>query len=165
MRKWHTAAILFVVMVDRFVKIWAGKALKQVFTLPLWEGVFHMTYTENRGAAFGLLQGQQALFFIITIPMTLVLLWLLYFRMPKSKGCGIGLALVLGGALGNFFDRIVYGYVVDMFDFRLINFAIFNVADMGICIGAAIFLLFYIIEDSARARAEKLAEAAKPRAE
>ena len=147
MRKWHSAIVLLVIALDRFVKAWTVKTLDLYETMPLWDGVFHFTYVENRGAAFGMLEGQMTFFYVVTILFSLALIWVLYFRLPKLKMCGIGLALLLGGALGNFYDRIVYGYVVDMFEVRLINFAIFNVADSAVCVGAGLFILFYLIDD------------------
>ncbi|MGI5899488.1 MAG: signal peptidase II [Christensenellales bacterium] len=162
MRRWYTAIIIFVIAIDRLVKLWTVKTLALYETLPIWEGVFHFTYVENKGAAFGMLQGQFLFFFIITAVLTLALVWILYFRLPKIKGCGVGLAMLLGGALGNFYDRAVYGFVVDTFDFRLINFAVFNVADSAICVGAAVFLLFYIISDFKAAKQAK-ADALKTR--
>ncbi len=165
MRRWHTAIIIFVIAIDRLVKLWTVKTLALYETLPIWEGVFHFTYVENRGAAFGMLQGQFLFFYITTTVTILALIWILYFRLPKAKGCGVGLAMLLGGALGNFYDRAVYGFVVDTFDFRLINFAVFNVADSAICVGAAIFLLFYIINDMKAAKQAKMSDGSPEAAE
>ena len=161
MKKWYSAIILLVVALDRFVKLWTVKTLDLYETMPLWPGVFHFTYLQNTGAAFGMLEGQMALFYAITSIFVLALIWVLYFRPPKLMMCGVGLALMLAGALGNFYDRVVYSYVVDTFDFRLINFAVFNVADSAVCVGAGLFFLFYIIDDLKTSKKNKaLAEGA-----
>ncbi len=152
MKRWYAAVIFLTLAVDRAVKLWAEKALVQTGTLPVIENVFHLTYVQNRGVAFGLLQNSG---FWLCIPPILLIaagVWILFFKPLKGKGCNIALSLLMGGAAGNLYDRLAYGYVIDMFDFRLINFAVFNVADSAICIGAAIFAVFYLIADK---KAEK----------
>ncbi len=157
MKKWYAAIILVSLAMDRLSKQWAQKvlALEPQGTRALWQDVFHLTYVENRGAAFGLLQGQRILFFVVTVALTLFLVWVLFVRKPGGKGVGVGMAMVLGGAWGNFYDRMIYGYVVDLFDFRLIQFPVFNVADIMICAGVGVWILFYLLEDVQRSRTQK----------
>lgn len=149
MKKWYAAAIALSLIADRFSKQWALKVLpeKPGQTVPLWDQVFHLTYVENRGAAFGMMQGQHLFFYLITAALTLYLLFVLFVRKPQSPACGVGMALVLGGAWGNCYDRVMYGFVVDMLDFRLIHFPVFNLADTAICVGVGLWLLFYLLED------------------
>ena len=107
--------------------------------------VFEIFYLENRGAAFGILQGQRVLFFVITI-IVLLLLVVFLFRLPYQKKyipLYIVLLLIFSGAIGNFIDRITKGYVVDFLYFKPINFPLFNLADSYITI--ACFLLLYLI--------------------
>lgn len=113
---------------------------------PLWEGVFHFTSAHNKGAAFGMFSGGRWIFIAITIIVCIVVAWIL---IRKRKDVHIlfriALSFVLAGAVGNLIDRVILGYVRDMLDFCLIDFAIFNVADSALCIGAlllAIDLLF-----------------------
>ena len=148
MKKWYALIIAAVIAIDRFVKLWAQKALptREGWTLPVWEDVFHLTYVENRGAAFGMLQNQRVFFVIVTLLIVLVLIWLLFIKKEQKFLTGAALSLIMGGALGNFYDRLVYGFVVDMFDFRLINFAVFNFADCCITVGA-FMLIGYEIYD------------------
>lgn len=164
MKKWYGAIIAFALIADRLSKQWAQKVLmhEPQGTIPIWENVFHLTYVENRGAAFGMLQGQRVLFLIVTVILTLALLWTLFVRKPSGRGVGIGMAMVLGGAWGNFYDRMVYQFVVDMLDFRLINFPVFNIADVMICVGVGVWILFYLLED---ARAQKAAKEKEAQAE
>ncbi|WP_249317296.1 signal peptidase II [Gehongia tenuis] len=104
--------------------------------LPLWKNVFHLTYTENYGAAFGLMEGARPFFLAITIIFVAVII-VYYFKNRKrtTRLFMLSLSFLVGGALGNFIDRLFQGYVVDFFYFKAINFAIFNVADMFVVIG------------------------------
>jgi len=155
LKKWYALTIALTVAIDRLIKVWAMKALTVVDTIPLLEGVFHLTYVENRGAAFGMMQGQFTFFYIATAVLTLALIWVLFIKDSQHGLPGLALALLFGGALGNFYDRAVYGYVVDMFDFRLINFAVFNFADAAICVGVFAWALFVFIKDFQNEKAKK----------
>ena len=134
------------VLLDRLTKAWAMGPLRAAGDLPLWEGVFHFHYTENRGAAFGMFQGMGWAFIAITVlalAVVAVVLWKTRGKMhPLLAVC---LGLLAGGAVGNLIDRLWLGYVVDFLYFKLINFAIFNVADACItsgAIGLALYVLF-----------------------
>jgi signal peptidase II len=116
-------------------------------SIEIIKNVLYITSHRNRGAAFGILQGQMWLFFIIT---TIVLLGVIYyFHTEGRKGLllGLSLSLILGGAIGNFIDRIFRGEVVDFVDVKIINydFPIFNIADSALVVGViliAIYMLF-----------------------
>ena len=110
-------------------------------TIPLWEGIFHLTYVRNTGAAFSILSGQR--FFLILFPLIVVAAVIAYviIKKPKSKSLLLSLSMILAGGIGNLADRIRLGYVVDFLDFRLINFPVFNVADIWVTLGAAIFIV------------------------
>ena len=157
MKKWYGLTIILTVALDRLVKLWAERVLplQEGNTIPLIQDVFHLTYVQNRGAAFGLLQGQFVLFYIITAALVCYAAWVLFLRKPQTRGIGVAIALLTGGALGNFYDRIAYGYVIDLFDFRLINFAVFNVADAAICVGVGLWALLYILHDVQAAKKER----------
>ncbi len=137
--------VILLLAVDQLSKWVVLHTLTGVESFPLINGVFHLTYCENRGAAFGILQNQVWVFVAITIAvLTAVIYYMLRVR-PKNKWLNISLMLLVGGALGNFIDRIYRGYVVDFFDFCLINFPIFNVADCFVVVGAvtlAVYLIF-----------------------
>ncbi len=138
--------ILAVLMLgtDILTKLSAIKYLKTVDTYPLWEGVFHLTYVENRGAAFGMMQGAR-IFFIVA---TLIIIGAIFIFARKSKSNSkclkLSLSLITAGAVGNLIDRIFRGYVVDFFDFCLIDYPVFNFADICVCIGAALLVIFVI---------------------
>jgi signal peptidase II len=149
----YIAVIAAAFAADRLVKLWAAGPLVSLHggSLPLIEGVFHFTYAENRGAAFSMLQGQKWLLIGVTGIICLVGLYFLFFsrrRLPVLPS--IAIALALGGALGNLYDRIFLGYVIDMLDFCLINFAVFNVADSCVNVGVvllAIWMIFFEEKD------------------
>ncbi len=131
---------------DQYTKGLAARRLMGRPAFVLWNGVFELVYSENRGAAFGMLQGKQALFFVIALAVVAVAGWILW-RMPPGRryapftGC---LFLLVSGAAGNMIDRLSQGYVVDFFYFELINFPVFNVADCYVVISTALlFLLFF----------------------
>ncbi|MCG6197352.1 signal peptidase II, partial [Anoxybacillus sp. LAT_38] len=95
---------------------------------------------------FGILQNQRWLFVIITIAVVIGILVSLVRIGKRQPRVSLALSLVLGGAIGNFIDRVSTGQVVDFLDFTLINFPIFNVADMAITIGVALLLLDVLLE-------------------
>lgn len=121
-------------------------------TIPVLGDFFSIASIRNRGAAFGILQGQQLFFLVITVLFLIGISYYLY-RMHKegAKWSAVGLSMLLGGAVGNFLDRLIAGEVVDFFrfDFRFNLFGfqvdymypIFNVADIGIVLGAIIVLI------------------------
>ena len=146
---------VLVVVLDQWTKHLAVLYLKPIRSVPLWRGVFHLTYLENRGAAFGMLQGQRWLFLVITVLITIgVVAYLLYDKTFPVAG-GIALSMIVGGGIGNLFDRMATGAVVDFFDFTLINFAIFNVADVFVCVGAGLLLFVFIRQEIHAAREAK----------
>lgn len=110
-------------------------------TIPLWEGVFHLTSHRNRGAAFGILQGQRLFFIIITIVVVAGIIYYLQTEGKKNRRFSFALSLLLGGALSNFSDRLIRGEVVDSLEFRFINYPIFNLADVFLVSGVSLLFL------------------------
>lgn len=151
----YTVAVLLAavgVMLDQWSKYMAVLHLKGQDPVDLIPGVFQLRYLENQGAAFGMLQGRQVFFYLMTC-LILVLVAVAYWHLPSEKKflplrvCGI---LIASGAVGNFIDRIRLHYVVDFFYFELIDFPIFNVADIFVTVSAlllAVLILFYYKED------------------
>ncbi|GED13087.1 signal peptidase II . Aspartic peptidase. MEROPS family A08 [Aneurinibacillus migulanus] len=132
---------LLVFFADRITKWLVVTYMEFGQSIPLWEGVFHLTSHRNRGAAFGILQNQRGFFIVITIAIIVGIIWYLWKTHRESKLVSLALALILGGAVGNFYDRVLTGEVVDFFDFTLINFPIFNIADSAIVIGVGLFVI------------------------
>ena len=135
---------VLVVLVDFTAKRSAIAHLMHIDTIPLLDGIFHLTYVENRGAAFGIMQNQRWFFIVLTVAVLAVVLFVCFRYKDKHLLLCTALSLLTGGAVGNMIDRIVYGYVVDFFDFRLIDFPVFNVADIFIVIGAGLLAIYFI---------------------
>lgn len=144
MRYW--LILIMALVMDQGSKWLAETRLSQVETIPLIKGVFHLTYTRNTGAAFSILRNQQMLLIIITSTVLLMLaLWLVrLIPQPDNVGLKLSLTFLLAGGIGNLIDRIRLNYVIDLFDFRLINYPIFNVADCLIVVGT-IFLGWLVL--------------------
>lgn len=141
-------AVAGLVTLDQAVKGWTVANLKGQGAISLWPGVFELTYVENRGAAFGILQNQRWLFTVLTLIVILGLIYA-YFRLTPDRKfrltrvCCIG---VLAGAIGNLIDRIILHYVVDMFYFKLIDFPVFNVADCYVVVCGILFFLAVLLQ-------------------
>ena len=145
----YIAVAVAAYVIDRMSKAWAAGALREVHggSLPLIEGVFHFTYAENRGAAFSMLTGKTWFLIGVSSLICLMAVYFLFFHKKKLPvlPC-LCIAMALGGALGNLYDRIVLGYVIDMLDFCLINFAVFNAADSFVCVGVillGVWMVFF----------------------
>ena len=132
------------IFLDQFTKNLAVAHLKGQESIVLWEGVFELHYLENRGAAFGILQEKQALFLILTTVVVLLITYFYLFRLPNERRflwLNISAVLFFAGAIGNYIDRLMQGYVVDFFYFRLIDFPIFNMADIYVTVAAVLLLV------------------------
>jgi signal peptidase II len=143
--------IILLVSLDQIVKYFTVLFLQGNPPLVIIENVFQLTYVENRGAAFGMLQNQRA-FFLIFTAIILAIILIIYFRIPKNKRyfpLRLEILILISGSLGNYIDRFRLSYVIDTFHFSLINFPVFNVADMYVVISTfilAYLLLFYYKE-------------------
>lgn len=109
-------------------------------TRPLWQNVFHLTYVHNTGAAFSFFSGGVGWLRWLSLLVSFGLIAFAIFgpKIPKTEQLGYG--FILAGALGNGIDRFLFGYVVDFLDFRLINFPVFNLADVWINVGIVLLL-------------------------
>ena len=110
--------------------------------------IMSLTYLQNTGAAFSILENQQWLFTIITLLVIGGAIWYLIKNIKGSFWLISGLTLIIAGGLGNFIDRLRQGFVVDMFQVDFINFAVFNVADTYLTFGVLIMLLVIIKEET-----------------
>lgn len=123
---------ILLILLDQLTKKWAVFRLKGQSPIILIKNVFQLYYLENHGAAFGILQGKRAVFICITVVILAIIIYC-YARLPFSRKyriLRIFMVLIAAGAVGNFIDRISRNYVVDFFFFNLINFPVFNVADI-----------------------------------
>lgn len=149
-----------IVFIDQLTKYLTVFYLKPVDTCPIIQDVLHLTYVENRGAAFGMLSENRWVFMTVSIVAILLLAVYLIWKKPKDKWVCLSLSFIIGGGIGNMIDRVALGYVVDMIDFRLIHFAVFNVADSFVCVGAGILMVWLIVTGFREYKAEKAARVA-----
>src|SRR5689334_25115877 len=151
MRKYHFLIAALVVVFDRLAKWVVDKNIALHESVAVVPGFFHLTHVENRGAAFGLFAESPSewkiavlvLFSLVALVIVSALLWKNSHAMTTT---GVGLALILGGAIGNLWDRLVSGHVVDFLLFYVgqYQWPAFNVADSAIVIGAGL-LVFEIL--------------------
>ncbi|MGM0608228.1 MAG: signal peptidase II [Candidatus Muiribacteriota bacterium] len=130
-------------LIDRFTKFIIFDNFELHETVPVISDILHITYIRNYGAAFGLFQHKIALFVVVAIISVGMIFFYAFSKHSERIWTQVALGSLLGGAFGNLYDRVLYGYVVDFIDFRIINFPIFNFADVVIDIG--IIMLFYEI--------------------
>lgn len=140
---------LIIFLIDQGVKYLVATRMELYEQIPVIGNFFLITSHRNRGAAFGILEGQRWLFIVITIVVVIAIIW--YLRKTVKMGqklLSVALSLVLGGAVGNFLDRAISGEVVDFaqFNFGTYTFPIFNVADSAIVIGVALIILDTLLE-------------------
>ncbi len=155
MRWLHFVIAVAVFTADQLSKavVEAGIPLHEV--RPVIPGLFRLTHVKNRGAAFGIFADAnspmkiEALILLSAVALVIVLT-LLWRHHPGARRTGVGLALILGGAVGNLFDRLVHGSVVDFLEFFLRGFhwPAFNVADSAIVVGAGLLVLDMLLSHS-----------------
>ncbi len=134
------------IVLDQLTKLLAVRFLLPIDTCPIINDVLHLTYAENRGAAFGILADNRWVFLIISTVAILAMAFYLFSGLSEGRLWGISLAMIISGGIGNMIDRVALGYVVDFIDFRLINFAIFNGADSFVCVGAGLLMLSLVLD-------------------
>jgi len=139
--------IIFSVVFDQLSKYWATEVLKNGESIKIIGNFLRFTYAENRGAAFSILQNQRVFFLIITIIM-LIILGIVYFTNRNlSKLSRLSMAMIAGGAIGNFIDRYRMGYVIDFIDVRFgtfYNFPVFNIADSFVVCGTILMVILIL---------------------
>ncbi|EHL2501632.1 signal peptidase II [Enterococcus faecalis] len=112
-------------------------------------GFLSLTHLRNTGAAWSLLEGKMIFFYVITVIVSVVIIYLLIKNYKKSIWYSVGLSFVLAGAIGNFIDRVRLGYVVDMLQTDFMNFPIFNVADSTLVVGVICIYIYLILDEKA----------------
>ncbi|MBR4074594.1 MAG: signal peptidase II [Firmicutes bacterium] len=149
-------AILALIGLDWLTKYWIQNSMALNDTIPVIDGIFHITYIHNYGAAFSILEGKQSFLLIVTgIAMAAILGYMVVTQIKKkAQPMELwSLALILAGGIGNFIDRVRLGYVVDFFDFRI--WPIFNVADIAVCCGCGLLIFYVLIWEPRMAKKEQ----------
>ncbi|PLR87541.1 signal peptidase II [Bacillus sp. V33-4] len=140
---------IFVIVVDQWTKWLVVKTMELGESIEIIENFLYITSHRNRGAAWGILEGQMGFFYIITI---IVIVGIVYYIQKAAKGkrlLGVSLGLMLGGAIGNFIDRVWRKEVVDFVDTYIFgyDFPIFNIADSSLVIGVGLLMLQMLLEE------------------
>lgn len=141
-------SIIFLVAIDQISKYFVASLMIPSQTIPVIEDFFHITYVQNRGVAFGILQGK---LFVITIISVAAVIGIVFYiiknktKIPKLSY--LAYMFIISGAIGNITDRIARNFVVDLFDFRGIWKYVFNVADVWINVGVFLMILEFIIDE------------------
>jgi signal peptidase II len=137
------------IIVDQITKYLVVQNFAEIGdTFPILPGIFHFTYVINTGAAFSFFRGQVEILRWISLIVSLVLIAFVWYSQ-------LGYGFILAGAIGNGIDRFLFGYVVDFLDFRLINFPVFNLADVAINIGVILLLIASFATPSRAKRLEQ----------
>ena len=137
----YIAVAVLAYALDRWSKNWTLELSggKVGLFLPVKEGIFEFYYAKNEGAAWSMLSGKMWLLIAISSVVVLIGIYFLFFNRKKLPVWpSLCIAMALGGALGNLYDRVVYGYVIDMLNVTFINYPIFNVADSFVCVGVTL---------------------------
>lgn len=147
MKTKHTILFIFILLFDQITKLIISSNMKLHDSIEVIENFFSITYVQNTGAAWSILEGSMIFFYFITIIAVVCML-----AFYKSSDCdeisAWGVALMLGGTIGNFLDRLRLQYVVDFLDFIIFgyDFPVFNVADIALCVGVGVIILSFILE-------------------
>ena len=146
-----------VILLDQITKILALQHLAPVGSLPLWENVLHLTYVENTGAAFGMLKDHRWVFLVISTVALGGMIVYMFLNKTKHPLETTAVAFIVGGGIGNMIDRLTRGFVVDFVDVKCIphwNY-IFNVADIFVCVGCGLFILYVLLFEAKSKKAEE----------
>lgn len=146
-----------IIAIDQLTKWIVVRTMEIGERIPVIENFFYLTSHRNSGAAWGILEGQMMFFYIITVIFVIGAIYYMEKYAREDKLLAISLGLVLGGAIGNFIDRLLHQEVVDFFDFYLFgyNFPIFNVADSALTIGVILVIIATIFDETQKGKTKK----------
>lgn len=147
---WLVLSIVAVTLVvDQLTKFLVVKYMTIGQSISVIDNFLYITSHRNEGAAWGILQGKMIFFYVVTlIVVGVVIVWISRLDIKKEKLLVIALSLILGGALGNFIDRVMYQHVVDFINTYIFgyDFPIFNIADSALCIGVFLMAIDAILD-------------------
>ena len=144
----NLACVAVLVGADQLIKLWAVQVLEPVGAMPLIPHVVELRFVLNPGMAFSLLSGKQLFLIAATGAALLLVAYWLFFRSRGKKLQQAALILVLGGGIGNLIDRVLNGEVVDYINLLFMRFAVFNFADICVCVGVALWVLVILLEET-----------------
>jgi signal peptidase II len=136
------------IILDQITKFWAFNTLKDGSEIKIIGDFFRLSYVENRGAAFGMLQNKIWFFVLVTIVMLAVMAYIFFTNKNLTYSSKLSLTLIAGGAIGNFIDRVRLNYVIDFLDVRFgsfYDFPVFNIADSLVVCGTILLLILIFV--------------------
>ncbi|GGM20797.1 lipoprotein signal peptidase [Paraliobacillus quinghaiensis] len=138
-----------IIVIDQLTKWWVIANMELRESITVIENFFYITSHRNTGAAWGILAGKMTFFYIITAVVIVVICYYIQKIAKDSALTGVALGLILGGAIGNFIDRLVHKEVVDFFDVYLgsYNYPIFNIADSALVVGVILVLIATLLDE------------------
>ena len=144
--------------IDQLTKILVSKNMALYESIPVIPKVFNITYIQNRGAAFGMLSDK----IYVVLPITVVVIGICIFIYLKNKGeskiFDYAMLLIVTGAIGNVMDKLTRGFVVDFLNFEFMDFPVFNVADISVCTGAGLLIIYILFCSDKKKEAEGKAD-------
>ncbi|GGA84052.1 signal peptidase II [Ornithinibacillus halotolerans] len=148
MYRYYLIAIVLIAL-DQFTKYLVVKNMELYEQIPVIEGFFYLTSHRNSGAAWGILEGRMGFFYLITVIVIAGVLYYLHKYGKQNKLFAVALGFILGGAIGNFIDRLLHQEVVDFFDFIIFgyDFPIFNIADSALTIGVILVIIATFLDE------------------
>ena len=144
----NLVCVAVLVGADQLIKLWAVQVLEPVGAMPLIPHVVELRFVLNPGMAFSLLSGKQLFLIAATGAALLLVAYWLFFRSRGKKLQQAALILVLGGGIGNLIDRVLNGEVVDYINLLFMRFAVFNFADICVCVGVTLWVLVILLEET-----------------
>lgn len=144
----NLVCVAVLVGADQLIKLWAVQVLEPVGAMPLIPHVVELRFVLNPGMAFSLLSGKRLFLIAATGAALLLVAYWLFFRSRGKKLQQAALILVLGGGIGNLIDRVLNGEVVDYINLLFMRFAVFNFADICVCVGVALWVLVILLEET-----------------
>lgn len=147
---------LFVVILDQLTKWWIVSEMTLGERIPIIENFLYITSHRNQGAAWGILQGQMTFFYIVTVVVVIFIVYYIQKYGKENPFFGYTLGILLGGAIGNFIDRLFRKEVVDFIDVYPFgyNFPIFNVADSALTIGVSLMIIYILFIEGKQQKKE-----------
>src|SRR5690606_17877705 len=153
MYRYYLIAVI-AIAIDQITKYLVVKNMELYEQIPIIDGFFYLTSHRNSGAAWGILEGKMGFFYVITVIVIIGIIYYLHKYGKDNKLFASALGLILGGAIGNFIDRLFHQEVVDFFDFIIFgyDFPIFNIADSALTIGVILVIIEALFEEKKQKR-------------
>lgn len=150
MPAFYIIPFVLILAADQITKLLVAARLEVGQSVPAINGLFEITYVQNQGAAFGILQGRKLTLILVTVVIFVFLIIYALRRNTSSWWLMWSLTLITSGGIGNLIDRVALGYVRDFIDVSFIEFPVFNIADCGVTIGAVMMVLYIMVEEHRR---------------